>query len=129
MNDADQEPLPKYFGDYPHGAYWSADVSAASSPAKEALTRDERRQRMGKRIRLMPDTGVFPLWGATGGLSPSGARDVLGLDDDIVNDLVQWGQEADYLVLPADWRERGVVLHQRLQDALGSDYQVDFMPD
>jgi hypothetical protein len=84
---------------------------------------------MVERIRLMPDTGVFPLWADDGALTPVDAREDLGLDDGLVDDLVQWGQEADYQFLPADWDERGVELHQRLQQALGSDYEVDFIPD
>jgi ABC-type glycerol-3-phosphate transport system substrate-binding protein len=125
----EQRDLSPGSGGLPHGPGWYAVLPEdhAAEPATP-LTGDELRQRMGKRIRLMPDTGVFPLWGAGGGLTNVDAREVLGLDDDLVDELSQWGQEADYTFLPPDWDERGVELLHRLQQALGPDYEVVFIP-
>ena len=96
------------------------------------LSADERRQRMGKRFRLMPDTGVFPLWSERGGLTHVLARDVLGLGDDLVDDLQQWGWEDDYVKGPPGgwdaWHDRGVDLRRRLQAALGPEFEIVFLP-
>ena len=76
---------------------------------------------------MMPDCGVFPLWRVTGGRSPRSAREVLGLDDDLVEQLTTWGQEADYVVTPDGWEERGHLLYRRLSEALRGRYRVELV--
>lgn len=66
-------------------------------------------------------------------MTATAARDRLGLDDDLVDDLVRWGHEGDSTApIPGGdqgWRARGADLHRRLQEALGPDYEVDFVAD
>jgi hypothetical protein len=59
---ADDLP-PPYFGDYPHGAYWSAshqDSSVNDDGEAEDFTVE------GTRLRVMWDEGAGPLWGDEG---------------------------------------------------------------
>ena len=101
-------------------------------PTEKPQSMEARRQRTEKRIRLMPDTGVFPLWTVRGGLTHVDAREFLGLEDDLVDDLQQWGWEDDFVKGPPGgwdaWHERGLDLHRRLQEALGPDFEVVFEP-
>lgn len=132
MNDEQHESSPGSVG-LPHGPGWYAVLPGGfAARAARPLTLEERRQRMGKRIRLMSDCGLFPLW-AGGGLTPDGAREVLGLDEVLINDLQEWGWQGDSTEpVPggsSGWRERGVDLHRRLQEALGPDFEVEFIPD
>src|SRR5687768_7210200 len=83
-------------------------------------------------IRLMPDMGVFPLWSPRGALTPHGAQKMLGLDDALVAELLQWGQEGNSPSPPGGWRaweSRGAALHQKLVAIVGSDYEVEFIPE
>ena len=96
--------------------------------------RDEDRAASSRRLRLMAAHGAFPLWSVTGGgMTPAGARDRLGLADDLIEDLVRWGHEGDSTVpVPGGqegWRERGADLRRRLQEALGPEYEVVYVAD
>ncbi len=77
----------------------------------------------------MPDCGVFPLWLDTGSLVARQARVALGLDEELVERLRTWGQEADHAIVPAGWEERGRDLHRELVDALRDRYEVEYLPD
>ncbi len=80
----------------------------------------------------MPDSGVFPLWPGFGALTPSAARDLLGLSDDLIADVWTWGQEGDSSSAQGGWDAwlaRGVDLHQRLQAELGPDWDIEFKPN
>lgn len=83
-------------------------------------------------LRLMPDTGVFPLWTRAGGMTPDGAREGLGLNDELVDELQRWGWEEDS-PQPAGgwdaWHLRGAELHRRLLAELGSRFEVRYIPD
>jgi hypothetical protein len=120
-------------GGLPHGPGWYAVLpEGVSVPSAEPPSVEERRQRMGKRLRLMSDCGLFPLW-AGGGLTPDDAREVLGLGDDLINDLQVWGWQGDSTEpVPgglSGWRERGADLHRRLQEALGPGYEVRYVAE
>lgn len=95
---------------------------------------------VGDVIRVMWDYGVrVGLWDAEGQLpeEPTWLRDVLGLSDALVADLVQWGADMEdvdavpegrttraYDVLNARGRELAV----RLQEELGERYRVTYKP-
>lgn len=49
---------------------------------------------------------------------------MLGLDEQLVQELRVWGEEGDYIVEPDGWEERGLDLYRRLREALGDDYDV-----
>lgn len=77
----------------------------------------------------MPDCGVFPLWLDSGGMVARQAREELGLDEELVDRLSAWGQEADFAVVPPGWEERGRQLRRELVDALGDRFEVEYLPD
>ena len=84
---------------------------------------------MGRVVWLMPDTGVFPLWSGGGALSPSDARQLLGLTEELVTDLQTWGWEGDSPRPRGGWdawSARGAELHRRLQSELGPDWVAVF---
>lgn len=57
----ERDPPPMHFGDYPHGAYWSAERREQDDEGPEDYTVD------GQVIRLMWDYGVrVPSWDAAG---------------------------------------------------------------
>ena len=92
----------------------------------------ERRKRIGRVVWLMPDTGVFPLWAGGGALTPSDARELLGLSGRLVADVWACGQEEDS-PRPAGgwdaWLARGTELHVRLKAELGPEWQIEFKPE
>jgi hypothetical protein len=131
----DDAPPPMHFGDYPHGAYWSAERRAQGQedePADYSVS--------GSVLRMMWDYGVrVPLWDAEGLLpeEPDWLRKALGLSDPLIEDLTRWGLdmvELDavpsrrtteaYEALDARARE----LAERLQQELGSRYRVKYHP-
>ena len=82
------DPPPPYFGDYPHGAYWSAfrqDSSVDDDGEAENFTVE------GTRLRIMWDEGAGPLWGVEGLLpdDPEWLRQALGLSPDPPTDFVR----------------------------------------
>ena len=84
MPISDDAPPPMHFGDYPTGAYWSAERRA---DADQGGTADHTVT--GSVIRFMWDCGVrIPLWDAEGLLpeEPEWLRDSLGLGDPLVED-------------------------------------------
>jgi hypothetical protein len=128
----DQERPPPYFGDYPHGAYWSAVApeGAQASDEEEDCTVE------GTELRIMWDEGAGPLWASDGPLpdDPAWLRRALGLSDSLVADLLTWLSDmtALHTGLPvADWRERGRQLDKRgrelakrLQTEVGTRYRA-----
>ena len=115
-------------GDYPHGAYWSAERRDQDDEGPEDYTVD------GQVIRLMWDYGVrVPLWDAAGLLpeEPEWLRVALGLSDGLINDLNDWGHDMNWLdgaqvrsrqYDALDLRARE--LADRLQRELGSRFTV-----
>jgi len=86
---SDDAPPPMHFGDYPHGAYWSAErrpQGQEDEPADYSVS--------GSVLRMMWDYGVrVPLWDAEGLLpeEPNWLRKALGLSDPLIEDLTRWG--------------------------------------
>jgi hypothetical protein len=123
-----------HLGDYPHGAYWSAERHAGVDDGDEFADHTVS----GSVIRFMWDYGVrVPLWDAEGLLPDDGEwlREVLGLSDPLIEDLTRWGLDMDaldaapsrtptaaYRALDARARE----LVQRLRQEVGSRYSVKY---
>ena len=122
-----------HLGDYPHGAYWSADRRALRQeiePADYSVS--------GPVLRVMWDYGVrVPLWDAEGLLpdEPDWLRKALGLSDSLIQDLTRWGLDMEELdAVPVrgttdayealDVRARE--LAERLQQELGPRYSVRY---
>ena len=78
-----------HLGDYPHGAYWTAERRPSAhedEPADYSIS--------GPVIRLMWDYSMrIPLWDAEGLLpeEPEWLREALGLSDLLIEDLRRWG--------------------------------------
>lgn len=135
MATNDDAPLPAHFGDNPHDAFWSA----APPPGAEA---DELVDRSisGPVIRMMWDYGVrIPLWDAEGLLPEESEwlREALGLSERLIDDLRRWG--IDMSGLDAHPRRRteeaysgldvrGRALAQRLQQEVGSSFNIKYHP-
>ena len=136
MDDADREPPPEHFGDYPHGAYWSA------YPPPGYVEPDEPDYTVhGETIRFMWDYGVVvPLWIEWDGLvpdEPEWLRRALGLSDSLINDLGEWGDAMEHLDANPPLRtgqayrdldERAKALVARLQQEVGSRFTVTYKP-
>jgi hypothetical protein len=90
----DKDAASPYFGDFPHGAYWSAEVPKG--------TQDEDSYEVsGTTIRFMPDdTVAVPLWDDEGLLpeDPLWLNTVLGLSLELVADIAAWSE---------DWNAQG----------------------
>ena len=126
----DREPPPPYFGDYPHGAYWSA-----LAPEGATFSDDEEDFVVeGSELRVMWDEGG-PLWGEDGLLpdEPEWLRRALALSDSLVIDLLAWLSDMTTLQGSAtaasreraqELVERGRELAERLQREVGSQYRV-----
>lgn len=124
-----------YLGDYPDGAYWSAERRAATHQGEFA-----DHTVSGPVIRFMWDYGVrIPLWDAEGLLPEEGEwlREALRLSDRLIEDLRRWGLDMDAIdATPSgrttkgyealDLRARELV--QRLRQELGSRYTVEYRP-
>ncbi len=133
-NSEDARP-PMYLGDYPDGAYWSAERHAATGEDEPV-----DRTVSGSVIRFMWDYGVrIPLWDADGLLpeEPEWLRQALGLSDPLIEDLMGWGSDMESLdATPSrmtpnayealDVRARELV--QRLHQELGSRFSVRYQP-
>lgn len=133
MGNEDCEPLPRHFGDYPGGAYWSVDP--VGLPGDES---DERTV-SGSVIRFMWDYGVgVPLWDADGLVpgEPEWLRAQLGLSDWLIVELIRWGGDMEALDgahgVPESRYEaldlRARTLVDRLQQELGSQFTVKYRP-
>lgn len=80
-----------YLGDYPHGAYWSAERRDASDNEEP-----ESYEISGTVIRFMPeDTVTVPLWDGNGLLpeEPEWLNRALGLNRGLVEDVAAWGYD------------------------------------
>lgn len=125
---------PRYFGDHPHGAYWSADPLPGDQDAEEVPHVPKGS------IRFSWDYGVrVPLWDDTGLLpeDPAWLREAFGLDDALVHDLTQWGHDMNALdddprlrTMSAyealDARARDLVA--RLERVIGDRFVVEYHP-
>lgn len=130
----DQEQPPPYFGDYPHGSYWSA---AAPEGAKDS-DQEEDHAVEGSTLRIMCDEGAGPLWASEGLLpdDPEWLRLALGLSDSLVAALLTWLSEMTALHPGSpvgEWQERarqlderGRELAQRLQAEVGTRFIVRY---
>ena len=133
MTTRDDPPPPVHLGDYPHGAYWSAERDD-SAPEGEPTDHSVH----GAVIRVMWDYGVrVPLWDEEGHLpeEPEWLRGALGLTDTLIEDLRGWGHDMlDLDAAPGRRTEetyaaldvRGRELAQRLQREVGSRYRVKY---
>ena len=93
------------------------------------LTADELRQRMGKRIRLMPDTEVLSAVGASR-LASRTSMHAMSSDSMTTSSMnLCSGDRRLTTHFCPDWDQRGVELHRRLQRALGPDREIVFIPD
>jgi hypothetical protein len=127
-----RELPPPYFGDYPHGSYWSA-VAPEGNQTSDA---DEDYTVEGRELRVMWDEGAGPLWAEDGLLpdDPEWLQRALGLSDSLVADLLTWLSDMTSLHLGSpvvDWRERGQKLDdrgrelaERLQRDVGTRFRV-----
>lgn len=124
-----------HLGDYPDGAYWSAERPAATSedePVDHTVS--------GSVIRFMWDYGVrIPLWDAEGLLPEESEwlQEALGLSDPLIEDLRMWGEEMEALDASPrrrttdayealDVRARALV--QRLEEEFGARFSVKYRP-
>src|SRR5215213_10850535 len=123
------DPPPPYFGDYPHGAYWSAfrqDSSVDDDGEAENFTVE------GTRLRIMWDEGAGPLWGVEGLLpdDPEWLRQALGLSNSLIADLRAWVSDMDAArergQSQAPLNHRALQLTERLQTEVGSRFRVRF---
>lgn len=114
MSSSDRDPPPKYFGDYPDGAYWSA--------ARDGDHDDDEpvdHNVSGDTIRFMWDYGVrVPLWDAEGLLpeDPEWLRAALGLGDELISDLDRWGRDMHRLDGTAPPEDQYEAMDVRAQD-------------
>ncbi|WP_148572310.1 hypothetical protein [Nocardioides caldifontis] len=135
-HDAGDDGLPPpHLGDFPHGAYWSAE-----RPADADEVEAESPTVQGTEIRLMWDYGVrVPLWDETGLLpeEPAWLRDALGLSAPLIEELTRWGEEMDAVDAAPSRRtpeayeqldRRARALARRLQDELGARFTVRYRP-
>ena len=125
---ADDTP-PPFFGDYPHGAYWSAfrqDGSVDDDAEAEDFTVE------GTRLRIMWDEGAGPLWVDEGLLpdDPEWLRQALGLSESLIRDLLAWVRGMDEArergQSQAPLHHRALQLTERLQAEVGSRFRVRF---
>ena len=131
----DDDAPPMHLGDYPHGAYWSAErppESQGDEPADCSVR--------GRVIRMMWDYGVqIPLWDAEGHLSedPEWLQEALNLSERLIEDLGRWGLDMEELDAAPSRRTkeayealdaRGRELTQRLQQEVGPEYTVTYRP-
>jgi hypothetical protein len=131
----DDAPPPLHFGDYSHGAYWSAERpqdAEADEPADYSVS--------GPVIRMTWDYGVrVPLWDAEGLLpeDPQWLRKVLNLSEGLIHDLSEWGLDMNELDAAPRLRTgsayealdlRARHLAQRLQVEIGSRYSIEYEP-
>jgi hypothetical protein len=129
MERSADDPPPPYFGDYPHGAYWSAfhqDSSVDDDGEAEDFTVE------GTRLRIMWDEGAGPLWGDEGLLpdDPEWLRQALGLSNSLIADLRAWVSDMDAArergQSQAPLNHRALQLTERLQTEVGSRFRVRF---
>lgn len=130
----DREPPPLYFGDYPHGAYWSAVVPEGDDDEEEDYSVE------GPEVRVMWDESAGPLWDERGLLpdDPAWLKRALSLSDSLVADLLAWLSDMSSLhfgstvegwpVRAEKLDERGRDLAVRVQAEVGSQYVVRYRP-
>ena len=130
----DREPPPPYFGDYPHGAYWSAVVPEGEHDEEEDYSV------AGPELRVMWDESAGPLWDESGLLpdDPAWLRRALSLSDSLVADLLAWLSDKSALHYGSrveGWPERSEKLDERgrdlaarVQSEVGSQYVVRYRP-
>ncbi|WP_141012952.1 hypothetical protein [Nocardioides sambongensis] len=80
-------------------------------------------------VRVFSESGSFPLWVRGGYLGEEGARDKLGISDELISALEQWGLEDSFVIEPEGHREAGLELTARLQRELGDEYEVVYRRD
>jgi hypothetical protein len=134
--DADREPIPPIYGD-PDGPHW---VAVPHGPTPETA---EPPVVIGDALRFMWDYGVVvPLWDETGLLpdEPEWLREQLGLSDDLIRALTEWGRDmnkADEAPRKrrarSDWEQayqeldaRARALVERLRAELAGRYEVAY---
>lgn len=131
----DPERPPPYFGDYPHGAYWSALVpQGEEGPEEEDYTPLPE----GSELRVMWDETAGPLWSDEGMLpnEPEWFRRALGLSEPLIADLRLWLNDMttfqfgpvaqDRRVRQEQLDQRGRELAHRLKAEVGSRYRVRY---
>lgn len=123
-----------HLGDFPHGAYWSAERREPTEDDVDDYTVS------GDVIRFMWDyTVVVPLWSEDGLLpeKPEWLRVALGLSDPLIHDLSEWGRAMNTLdgdprlrteqaYRDLDVRARELV--ERLQQEVGARFTVKYKP-
>lgn len=131
-----ESPEP-YFGDYPHGAYWSAIRPGAAED--HAVDDEEPRPYEGHTLRIMWDEDAGPLWGDEGllGEDSNWMKRALGLSDTLIVDLLTWKRDMTTLHFGrqpvSDWPDqkwrlddRGDALAQRLEAEVGTRFRVRY---
>lgn len=76
----------------------------------------------------MADGGGFPLWGQDGWISSDWAREHLGFDKALIDDLLGWGLEPELTSIDPDSLdtrvERGEALRDRIKAQVGPGFTV-----
>jgi hypothetical protein len=141
-----EEPPPLYFGDYPHGSYWSADPKdidrGAENPGRaQWATTVERSAANPYPIRMFAEIGCdFALWGPVDEPPPttSGVQEADYLEEELLisvslrDRLLAWAQDhfrhdgGDHTVSMDDFDERGFFISRELQRELGDLYAVTY---
>jgi hypothetical protein len=79
----------------------------------------------------MADGGGFPLWGRRGWISSDRARERLGFDEALIDDLLAWGLEPELSSIDPDLLEtrveRGEALRDRIQAQVGAEFTVELI--
>ena len=130
----DQKRPSPFFGDHPHGSYWSA-VAPESTQVNDE---EEDYTVEGSELRIMWDEGAGPLW-SDDGLLPDATewlRLALGLSDSLSADLLSWLRDMTGLHFEShvgDWEEqrrqldeRGREQAERVQRQVGTRYRVSY---
>lgn len=125
MSTEDERPLP-YFGDYPHGAYWSAiPVEGSTADDEPDYTVD------GTALRVMWDTGAGPLWSDGDGLlpdEPEWLKKALDLSDPLIADLLAWQHNMNKARHPPTPHldQEAEALVERLRTEVGHRFTVKY---
>jgi hypothetical protein len=142
MNDERRDgPPPLHLGDYPHGAYWSADRAGAErlrdTPDRPPwVTSTPRSAENPYPLRMFAETGCdFALWGPLGEPPPTTngienahqLEDVLPISASLRDRLLKWGRAYETFDLDGEEHdERGYYLSRELKLELGDLYSVTY---
>jgi hypothetical protein len=134
------DPPPLHFGDYPNGAYWSAEREDSETVSDELgvppLVKPVPRSPANPYpIDMFVDGGLHScLWGVwleqpptTNGVhDPHCLENELPISVSLRDRLLAWAADGDRLQLDPDREDRGFLLSRELQRELGDLYSVTY---